>query len=202
MSGRGWWKTNALALGALVVLLPAGAVAIGWNDWTAANSTALNRVTPVIASAGETVELSGATWGPIRSASIDDTEGMTTPPNTRVIGVAIPVKPDPVDPGSPGDPVKCDSPLIIEQSTGRQWNESSVELGFDYSSTEYSECDSTVTEPYEIIVPFAIPEDAEGPFWIDVVPYNGFGKDGELLDPDEGGTGIDGRFVRFEIDPS
>ncbi|GAA2884498.1 hypothetical protein [Microbacterium esteraromaticum] len=202
MSGRSWWKANAVALGMLVVLLPAGAVAIGWKDWTAANSTAFNRVTPVIASDGETVELSGATWGPIRSAAIHDTEGMTTPPNTRVIGVAIPVKPDPVDPEDPSDPVKCNSPLIIEQSTGRQWNESSFELGFDYSSTEYRECDSTVTEPYEIIVPFAIPEDAEGPFWIDVVPYNGFGKDGELLDPDEGGTGVDGRFVRFEIDPS
>lgn len=202
MSRRGWWKTNAVAVGMLVVLLPAGAVAIGWKDWTAANSTALNRVTAVVAPKGKTVELSGATWGPIRAAAIHDTEGMTTPPNVRVIGVVIPVTPDPDDPDNPGDPVRCDSPLIIEKSTGRQWNESSFELGFDYSSTEYSECDSTMTEPYEIIVPFAIPEDAEGPFWIDVVPYNGFGKDGELLDPEEGGTGQDGKFVRFEIDPS
>lgn len=198
VSRRGWWRTNALSLGILVVLLPASALSIGWHDWTVAQ-TAFDRRFPVVAEDGETVELSGATWGPIRSAVIYDTSGMTPPPNTRVIAVAIPVEID------PADPVRCDRPLLIQQSTGRQWNEMSYELGLDYDSTDYVDCPYDATDDYEMIVPFVVPEDVEGPFWVDLVPYDEIGgEDGETAPAGDGagGTGLDGTFVRFSIDPS
>ena len=31
----GWWRANAVALGALVVLIPATALTMSWNEWTA-----------------------------------------------------------------------------------------------------------------------------------------------------------------------
>ena len=197
MNQRGWWRTNALSLGILVVLLPASAIAIGWHDWTTSRP-AFDRNSPLLAEEGETVQLSGATWGPIRSAVIDDTSGMTPPPNTQVIAVAIPVDID------PGDPVRCDRPLLIHQSTGRQWNEMSYELGLMYDSTDNANCPYDAIDDYEIVVPFVVPEGVEGPFWVDVVPYDAIGEDGEVVPAgdDTGGTGLDGRFVRFSIDPS
>lgn len=192
MSTRGWWRANALPLGILAVLLPASIVSIGWRDWTEATSTAFHRTTAITAEDGETAELADATWGPIRSGVISDTSGLTPPPHTKVIVVVIPVDTD------PADPVRCDYPLLIEQSTGRQWNEMSYELGVDYSSTENRTCAYDAVGPYEIAVPFAIPEDVEGPFWVDVVPYKALGEDG--LDAD-GGTGTGGKFVRFPIAP-
>ncbi|WP_164234790.1 hypothetical protein [Microbacterium hydrocarbonoxydans] len=199
MSARGWWRTNALPVGILAVLLPASVLSIGWRDWTIAHSVAFDRTTPIVAEDGGTADLSGATWGPIRAAVIHDTSGMTLPPHTQVIGVAIPVDTD------PADPVRCDRPILTEQSTGRQWNEMSVELGFVYSATEHASCDFEATGAYEIIVPFVVPDDVEGPFWVDVVPYNEVGADGSVDSPTDGGTGgtgQDGRFVRFSIDPS
>lgn len=192
MSARGWWRSNALPLGILVVLLPASAWSIGWHDRTVVNVTYLDRITPSLVDEGDTTDLSGATWGPIRSAMIPDTSGMTPPPNTQVLAVAIPVHID------PEHPVRCDRPVLIEQSTGREWNEMSYELGLTLGSTDAIDCVFDAAEDYEMIVPFVVPEDAEGPYWVDVVPY---------ADPDAGwaeaagGTGFDGRFVRFSIDP-
>lgn len=192
MIARGWWRTNALSLSILLVLVPASAWSITWNARNNQNSIYLDRITPNLVEPGETTELAGATWGPIRSAVIHDTTGMTVPSGTKVVGIAIPVDID------PSDPVRCDRPLLIEQDSGRQWNEMSYELGLEVRSTDAIDCLFDSLEDYEIIVPFIVPEDSVGPYWVDVVPYSDSIAGADAAD---GGTGTDGRFVRFSIDP-
>lgn len=185
---------NAIPLALLVVLAPAAALGIWWSDATIVREQSFDATTPVLAKKGETVELADTTWGPIRSGVIIDTEGLTPPPHTKVIAVAIPVDPD------VSAPVGCDAPRLVQQSTGRQWNEMSFELGLDYSSTENRQCAPDATGPYEMINVFAVPEDVDGPFWVDVqLTGTGTGDAYEVIEP---GSELDDEFVRFAIDPS
>ncbi|WP_152545324.1 hypothetical protein [Microbacterium sp. CH12i] len=155
-----------MALAALVVLVPTTVFVIGGNEW---QDYFLYRSTvPIDANADGTVELDDTTWGPARSAELDDTSAYTVPAGVRVIVVAVAVDPH-------GEPPGCLSPQLVEQSTGRQWNEMRSELGIPYSSEESSSCivatdDEPVIDPYELILAFGVPDDAEGPFWVEVSP--------------------------------
>ncbi|UWF77305.1 MULTISPECIES: hypothetical protein [Microbacterium] len=44
--------------------------------------------------------------------------------------------------------------------------------------------DGETAEPYQLVLPYVVPEDAEGPFWVDVEPLF-----------------AESRFVRFTVDP-
>lgn len=158
----GWWRRNAMPLIALAVLAPVTIGVIGWNEW---QEYFQGRSTSAIAPETEdgTVELGGATWGPIRSQYLENVEGLTLPEGAEVLVAVIPVV--------PGDePVSCFPPTLIEQSSGREWNEGRFDLGLTSSSEEPTSCDSTVTEPYELLMPYIVPEDAEGPFWVNIAP--------------------------------
>lgn len=175
-----WWRRNALALGALVILVPASVVVIAGNEW--ADYYLYRSTVPVDPQEDGTVELANATWGPVRSAEITDTSEYTVPEGVRVIAVAVPVEPG-------KDAPSCMAPQLVEQSTGRQWNEMRSALGIPYSIEESASCavateDDPVVDPYELIVAFGVPDDAEGPFWVEVSPV-------ESLP----------RLARFSIDP-
>ncbi|MFE6997047.1 hypothetical protein ACFVAE_13865 [Microbacterium sp. NPDC057659] len=196
MARRGWWRINAIPLALLVVVAPAAALGILWSESTIVRDQSPIDSTPVVVTKGKTTELADTTWGPIRSGVIVDTEGLTPPPHTKVIAVAIPVDTD------VSLPVRCESPQLVQQSTGRQWNEMSYELGLDYSSTENRECAFEATGPYEMINVFAVPEDVDGPFWVDVrLTGAGSTSDGSYEARGPGSEGSD-EFVRFVIDPS
>lgn len=173
-----WWRRNAAALGILAVLVPATVLTIGWREWHEVYDNAGRRTFAIEVPVDGTTELAGATWGPVRSGALEDLSGLDAPAGTRVIAAAIMVSPD------GHDPVACMRPVLVEQSTGRQWNEMRIELGFDYNPDEPTACVSDATEPYEIFVPFVVPDDAEGPFWVDVAPL-----------------GVGSTFVRFAIEP-
>lgn len=171
----GWWRRNALALGAVAVLLPATALTIGlqeWNDYFSGQPSA-----PIHVAAGDSVEFAGATWGPVRSSFANDTTGLDMPADAELFIAAVPV-----DPGA--DAAGCLPPTLVEAGTSRQWNESTSRLGLPYRADEPTSCVPDAEEPYTIYVPFVIPSDAAGPFWVDV-------SSAETLP----------EFLRFELEP-
>lgn len=177
----GWWRRNLVALCALVLLIPASVVVIAGNEW--ADYYLYRSTLPVDAQDDGTIDLGNAVWGPVRSAEITDVSAFTVPADVKVIAVAVPVDPHDELP-------TCMSPMLVEQSTGRQWSEARSELGIPYSAEENATCrpaeddESPSLEPYELIVAFGVPDDAEGPFWVEVSPAEAMP-----------------RLARFSIDP-
>ncbi|BDZ40405.1 hypothetical protein [Microbacterium suwonense] len=180
----GWWRTNRLALIALVLLAPAVGLGVGANEWYSYFGYGMRKVTPVVVPDQGTVELSGAAWGPVRSGEIADTSGMDMPEGTRLLAAIVPVAPE-------GRAVSCEPPVLVQQSTGREWTPMRSEIGIPYNSDEPERCISSLADeddpesaqPYSLTVAFVVPSDVEGPFWLEVDPVG------------------DGRFVRFSIDP-
>ena len=176
---RGWWRRNALALGAIAVLVPLTAVAIGWREWIAVYDAATQRTHAVDADDDGTATLDGATWGPVKSGVFTADDDLPVPDGAKVIAVKVPVDVADLD-----DPVSCPAPVLVEQSSGRQWSEASTALELGYDPDAPLTCISDPTGPYELLVPFIVPVDAEGPFWVEVAPYD-----------------TAPAFVRFSIDP-
>lgn len=174
---RGWWRRNRFALLALAVLVPVTVAGVGWYEWHQYFGYGARPFQPVVAADSDAVELAGAEWGPVRAAEIEDLNGLDVPPKTKIIAAAVPV-----DPGEDG--VYCSAPALVQQSSGREWLPLREEIGLQYNADEPASCSSIETTPYEMILAFVLPEDVEGPFWVDVAPQ-----------------GADGRFVRFSVDP-
>lgn|GEM_PF-1180929 len=180
----GWWRTNRLPLLALLVLVPVVGIGVGWNEWFAYYGYGTRKVNAVMAADDGTTELNGATWGPVRSGEIADVSGMDMPQGTRLLAAVIPVAPD-------GAAVECAAPVLVQQSTGREWTPMRSEIGIPFNDDEPSTCisdladedDPDSAQPYSLVVAFVVPDDVEGPFWVEVDPVG------------------DDRFVRFSIDP-
>ncbi|WP_159500230.1 hypothetical protein [Microbacterium sp. 18062] len=158
---RGWWRRNAVALCALAVVVPATAAALtlpAWND----RHGALPSV-PVTADAGDRVEFSGDLWGPATAEWAPATaDGIEAPDGARVLEVTVPVSPD--DP-----PASCAPPILREDGgDGRQWNDTRPFSSFGPGGA--TSCDADADAPYTIVVSFILPDDAAGPFVVDIAP--------------------------------
>lgn len=180
----GWWRTNRLALVALLVLVPLVGAGVWWNEWHSYYGYGTRKVTAVQVPKDGTVKLGGATWGPVKSGIAKDVSGLDMPADTRLLIAVIPVEPD-------GKAVTCDSPVLVQRSTRREWAPVRSEVGIPYSSDEPERCISDLADendpesakPYSITVGFVVPDDVTGPFWLDVDPSG------------------DDRFVRFSLNP-
>lgn len=146
-----------IALGALVLLIPGVLLATGLTPWTT------DRPEPVLAHAAGTVDVGDATWGPVKAVVVTDTTGLDVPSGAKLIAVKVPVAPhDPAD-----RPVHCETPRLIEQRTGRTWEEVTMEVGVPYSATEPVRCNPDEPDA-ALIVAFLVPADSKGPYWVDV----------------------------------
>ncbi|HWK78535.1 MULTISPECIES: hypothetical protein [unclassified Microbacterium] len=172
-----WWRRNAVALIGVAVLVPMTAAAIGWQEWYQYFGFGARAVTAIAVAEDDTVDFVGATWGPIRGGEIDDLTGLDVPDGTRLLAAAIPVQ-------ASTEGIGCETPKLVEQSTGRIWTPTRLEIGLLSDPDEPETCLSAEAGDYELIVPFVVPDDAEGPFWVDVRPY------------DAGGS-----FLRFSFEP-
>jgi len=181
---RGWWRRNALALGALAVLLPATIGGIGWWEWKYAYPDSSQPVWAVEPGKSGTTELQGATWGPVQAKEITDPEGLDMPKGAKLILVGVLVTPTSTK--APG----CEDPVLVQKSTGHRWQSARTELGLSWNKDEPETCITSPeegaqkVEPYKLILPYVVPADVEGPFSVDVRPRL-----------------AGARFVRFTVDP-
>lgn len=164
-----WWRRNRLALIALAVLIPGTAAGIGWHEWHQFYGFEERPFQPIVVEPEHTAELVGATWGPIRGGEIEDISGFDVPDDATVIAVGIPVAA-----GTEG--VSCAGPILVHQATGREWRTARSEIGLLSDSAEPELCLKSQKGDYELIVPFVVPDDVEGPFWVDVWPQEAGGS--------------------------
>lgn len=147
-----------VSLGALTLLIPGVLLATGLTPWPA------DRPEPVVAHAAGTVDVGGAVWGPVKAVVLDDTTGLEVPASgAKLIAVKVPVAPH--DPSR--HPVSCQTPRLVEQRTGRTWEEVTLEVGVPYSATEPVRCNPDHPNA-ALIVAFVVPADSTGPYWVDV----------------------------------
>ncbi|WP_435747628.1 hypothetical protein [Microbacterium sp. PMB16] len=172
-----WWRRNRLALIALAVVVPVTAGGVGWHEWHQYFGFGGRPFQPVLVEDGDSIEFAGAEWGPLRGGELDDLSGFDLPDGTTVVAVGIPVDPD-------AKGVSCTTPVLVDQETGREWRAARSEIGLLYNSEEPETCDSSTRGEYELIVPFVVPDDVEGPFWVDVWPQKAGGS-----------------FLRFSLEP-
>ncbi|WP_404429290.1 hypothetical protein LG299_08765 [Microbacterium lacus] len=157
----GWWRRNAVALGVLVVVLPATFVTVASQESAQRGGASHD----VFVALGESVKYAGATVGPAQAEINDDP---AAPRGTRVVAVTVEIDPDPTN------PIACLSPQLHEVGgLQRAWNERSVELnrGFDEDITS---CSSEESLPYSLRLEYVVPEDATGPFTVDVNSVEGW----------------------------
>jgi hypothetical protein len=171
---RAWWRRNALALGAVVVLLPVTAAVITGYEWWFANQG--KPQIPVTVEAGQVAEFGGATWGPATATIRDADTAEGLPTGAKVIVVEVPV-----DPGA--EPPSCLSPTLTQlEGVAREWNNATADVDWDYDLP--TSCSSDATGPFTVSVPFLVPDDVEGPLGIDI-----------------GVSGQTPRFLRLVVEP-
>lgn len=156
MGRGGWWRRNRLALIACAVLLPATFGIIGWNEWSTA--FAGWRTAAFEAEAGRAVDFGGASWGPATVAEVAPSAEFDVPQGAELIEVTVPVVPG-------GEEPSCFPPVLRETGGAqREWKHGGyLFLGWDDTS-----CSLMGSEPFELVVPYLIPSDAEGPFVVEL----------------------------------
>lgn len=155
-SVSGWWRSNAVALGALVLLVPATYAALMWNEWSDVRQNTATQ--PITVDPGDTVDYEGATIGP---ASAEFTELPDIPQGTRVVTVTMHV-----DPGDP--PLGCGPPELREVGgLQRQWD-ARDDLGREWDPDTTTLCSSEATGPYDLLLDYLVPDDVSGPFTVEL----------------------------------
>jgi hypothetical protein len=153
----GWWRRNAIPLAVAAVLLPvtAGVVAFNeWSEWDLGHGTK-----PVTVDPGESARYAGATIGPARAELSTDP---AAPAGTRVVSATVLVAPG-------DDPLGCQSPRLRElNGAGRQWDEASFALETDFDADRLTFCDPERPYRYSLTLDYLVPEDATGPFAIEL----------------------------------
>ncbi|NLP83411.1 hypothetical protein HF576_06115 [Microbacterium sp. CFH 90308] len=151
----GWWRSNAIALGALAVLIPAAALTMSWNEWAGIRQGSATE--PISVAPGESVRYADAHVGPV---SAEFTELPLAPQDARVLAVTVQI-----DPGDP--PIAC-SAFVLREVDGamREWTPRD-DLGREWDSDRWTFCDDEATAPYEVELDYLVPEDASGPFTVE-----------------------------------
>jgi len=150
----GWWRSNAVALGALVVLVPATYAALTWNEWSSYLQGSPSQAITV--EPGDTLEYAGATVGPV---SAEFTELPTAPQGSRVVTVTLHIDPD-------GPELHCSTPELHEiGGLQRQWD-ANDDLGREWDADRRTFCDPEATTPYDLVLDYVMPEDVSGPFTV------------------------------------
>ncbi len=150
----GWWRSNAVALGVLVVLVPATYAALTWNEWSSVLQGGPSQAVTV--QPGDTLEYAGATVGP---ASAEFSELPSAPQGARVLTVTLHI--------DPGDPVlHCRTPELHEISgRERQWD-ANDDLGRKWDADRWTSCNPEATGPYDLVLDYVVPDDVAGPFTV------------------------------------
>ncbi len=151
------WPRNGVALAALVVLVPATWLTITTLESESFASPLGDR--PVTAQPGAPVEMNGIEIGPGVARFVEEE---AAPEGSRVVFVELPVDPN-------GSEVRCMSPRLREaDGRGREWVESSYELGYGLFGDRLTGCPIEGTEPFTLMLTYLVAADATGPFHVDL----------------------------------
>lgn len=154
---HGWWRRNAAALAAVVVLVPVTVGVIAANEWSDGDLGHPTKATTV--DAGDSAIYGGAIIGPANAEFTDDAG---IPPGARVVHATVLITPA-------DEPISCLSPLLRETGGAqRQWDEASFELDRDYDLALKTSCDSELPIRYSLTLDYLVPEDATGPFALEL----------------------------------
>ena len=154
-----WWRRNAVALIALAVLLPVTFGVIGIREWWA-----IYEARPVWAQSVEPGGVfGGAEWGEATFEAIPQWESDSVPEGAQSVLVTIPMQP--VD-----EPIECRSPVLRETSgEKRTWDYTNSAVDLPGTMQLETRCSGSSSGRVELLVPFIIPADAEGPFFVEIV---------------------------------
>lgn len=152
----GWWRSNAIALGVLAVLVPAAALTMSWNEWAGIRQGSASE--PISLAPGESVRYADAIVGPV---SGEFAELPLAPRDARVVTVTVQI--------DPGDPAIACAPIVLKEvdGAGREWTRRD-DLGREWDSDRWTFCDDEAVAPYEIELDYLVPEDAPGPFVVEL----------------------------------
>lgn len=127
----GWWRRNAVALGALVVLIPVGAWAFDTIEFGAVRNA--QRSVPL----GTETAIGDWTFAPPEITSVSPGD-VGAPSGTDPVVVRIAVTPG-------DDEVACSAPLLIDPETGREWWPAR-DLGWSSADDERNSCPPPVDD--------------------------------------------------------
>lgn len=157
----GWWRRNGAALITVAVLVPVTYAAVGLHETSERGGASQDVVVPP----GESIEYAQAVVGPARAEFIADD---VAPQGTRVVRVTVEVEPDPTA------PIACLTPQLRELGgLQRSWDERSYELGRGFDE-DLTNCASDETGRYSLGLEYVVPDDAAGPFTVDVDAAEGW----------------------------
>ncbi|MCS5713594.1 hypothetical protein NVV95_03380 [Herbiconiux sp. CPCC 205716] len=154
----GWLKRNAIALVAVVVLVPASLFVTFSSDWLSYWSQRAS--SPVTVERGADVGFGGAEWRVTEVQRIRSTElpaDAGAPPGTDVVVVSVAVSPE----GATAPSCLMDLEETRSGAPSRTWSPDTgtgVDLGFDLDVPLY--CDSEQTGDYTLEAVFVVPADA------------------------------------------
>lgn len=164
-TARGWWRRNAVALIAVLVLATTTVTITSARQWTA--HFGQEPTQPMTAAPGTNVALSGATYRladvqTLRRGDYEAAEGEELPIDAAGLLVTIEVARD-----GQGDGFLPGCMLTLRETGGshgeRTWDgglQSQVTLPATRGTTSY--CDSEAMAGYTLEVPFVVPDDVDG----------------------------------------
>lgn len=167
---RAWWRRNAVALAVLLVVVPAGLVALDTLEF----GTVRNAERSV--AAGASTSIADWDFGPVTIEPVDAAE-VGAPSGTEPVVVTIRV-----DRGHRF--LGCQAPRIVEPATGRSWM-SVTALDWAPPVGAQTTCTSRTGIPYDLVALVLLP--------------NGVGDD-LVVELSTGSTAAGGLDLRFAVD--
>lgn len=140
----GWWRRNALALGALVVLIPASAFAFDQTVMTQVRNPERT------VDAGASTTVGDWTFGPVTLSPMG--ADADVPAGANAVRATVRV-----DPGR--DAVSCRSAGVSEPATDRLWIEAGLSDGQEDADTEWSYCPSDSMGSFDVVGTFVLGDD-------------------------------------------
>lgn len=144
---RRWWRRNAVALIALVILVPTGVWAFDQIEGGLARS-AQHTVAP-----GESIRVGDWTFAPPTIESVDPAE-VGAPAGSDPVMVRVSVTPG-------RDDVLCDRPGLVDPATGREWA-TSFGLEAPSGADDIGSCSPDSPEPVDLATLILLPADGAG----------------------------------------
>lgn len=140
----GWWRRNAIALGALAALVLVGIYAVTTIEF------GFVRNAERTVAAGESTDIADWGFGDVKVESLDP-QTVGAPPGTDPVLVTIHV-----DRGH--RPLTCTSPTITEPATGRMWATITT-LDWQAPEDDQVTCTSRTGIPYDLVATVLLPDD-------------------------------------------